>query len=139
VKGWGLMGQVQVLEPQGKFVLPSGKELTLLDVLSFCYGLSETDVQILMALLRSSPKSTEDLEQELQLSKARVNVSLNKLLSLELVKRIKEAGNKAGRPRHIYFVPNFDELKGKVVKEIEDCTNSIRNLVVTQLTPSILA
>ncbi|MCG2907460.1 MAG: MarR family transcriptional regulator, partial [Sulfolobales archaeon] len=82
------------LESQGKFVLPSGKELTLLDVLSFCYGLSETDVQVLMALLKSSPKSTEDLEQELQLSKASVNRSLNKLLSMELVKRIKETGNK---------------------------------------------
>jgi predicted transcriptional regulator len=125
------------LESQGKFVLPSGKELTLLDVLSFCYGLSETDVQVLMALLRSSPKSTEDLEQELQLSKASVNRSLNKLLSMELVKRIKETGNKAGRPKYLYSATNFDELKGKLIKEIEDCTNSIRNLIMTQLTPSI--
>jgi predicted transcriptional regulator len=125
------------LESQGKFMLPSGKELTLLDVLSFCYGLSETDVQVLMALLKSSPKSTEDLEQELQLSKASVNRSLNKLLSMELVKRIKETGNKAGRPKYLYSATNFDELKGKVVKEIEDCTNSIRNLVSTQLNPSI--
>jgi Predicted transcriptional regulator len=125
------------LESQGKFVLPSGKELTLLDVLSFCYGLSETDVQVLMALLKSSPKSTEDLEQELQLSKASVNRSLNKLLSMELVKRIKETGNKAGRPKYLYSATNFDELKGKVVKEIEDCTNNIKNLIVTQLTPSI--
>jgi len=122
------------LESQGKFVLPSGKELTLLDVLSFCYGLSETDVQVLMALLKSSPKTTDELEQELQLSKASVNRSLNKLLSMELVKRIKETGNRAGRPRHIYFVPDFDELKGKLVKEIEDCTDSIRNLIMTRLT-----
>ena len=133
------MSEAQVLESQGKFVLPSGKELTLLDVLSFCYGLSETDVQVLMALLKSSPKSTEDLEQELQLSKASVNRSLNKLLSMELVKRVKETGNKAGRPRHIYFVPNFGELKGKLVKEIEDCTNSIKNLIMTQLAHSVLA
>lgn len=125
------------LESQAKFVLPSGKELTLLDVLSFCYGLSETDVQVLMALLKSSPKSTEDLEQELQLSKASVNRSLNKLLSMELVKRIKETGNKAGRPKYLYSAANFDELKGKVVKEIEDCTDSIKKLIITQLTPSI--
>lgn len=125
------------VESQAKFVLPSGKELTLLDVLSFCYGLSETDVQVLMALLRSSPKSTEDLEQELQLSKASVNRSLNKLLSMELVKRIKETGNKAGRPKYLYSATNFDELKGKLIKEIEDCTNSIRNLIMTQLNPSI--
>jgi Predicted transcriptional regulator len=125
------------LESQGKFALPSGKELTLLDVLSFCYGLSETDVQVLMALLKSSPKSTEDLEQELQLSKASVNRSLNKLLSMELVKRIKETGNKAGRPKYLYSATNFDELKGKVVKEIEDCTDNIKKLIITQLTPSI--
>jgi len=131
------MSQVQIQSQN--FVLPSGKELTLLDVLSFCYGLSETDVQVLMALLKSSPKSTEDLEQELQLSKASVNRSLNKLLSMELVKRVKETGNKAGRPRHIYFVPNFGELKGKLVKEIEDCTNSIKNLIMTQLAHSVLA
>ena len=122
------------LESQAKFALPSGKELTLLDVLSFCYGLSETDVQVLMALLRSSPKSTDDLSQELQLSKSIVNISLNKLLSMELVKRIKETGNKAGRPKYLYSAANFDELKGKVVKEIEDCTNSIRNLIMTRLT-----
>jgi predicted transcriptional regulator len=125
------------LESQAKFALPSGKELTLLDVLSFCYGLSETDVQVLMALLKSSPKSTEDLEQELQLSKASVNRSLNKLLSMELVKRIKETGNKAGRPKYLYSAANFDELKGKVIKEIEDCTDSIKKLIMTQLTPSI--
>jgi predicted transcriptional regulator len=126
------MNQVQIV--QNNFVLPSGKELTLLDVLSFCYGLSETDVQVLMALLKSSPKTADELEQELQLSKASVNRSLNKLLSMELVKRIKETGNRAGRPRHIYFVPGFDELKGKLVKEIEDCTDSIRNLIMTRLT-----
>ena len=124
------MSQAQVLESQGKFVLPSGKELTLLDVLSFCYGLSETDVQVLMALLKSSPKSTEDLEQELRLSKATVTKSLINLLGMELVKRIKETGNKAGRPKYVYYVPNFDEIKGKLTKEIEDCTDSIRNLML---------
>ena len=130
------MSQVQIQSQN--FVLPSGKELTLLDVLSFCYGLSETDVQVLMALLKSSPKTADDLEQELQLSKASVNRSLNKLLGLGLVKRVKETGNKAGRPRHIYFVPNFGELKGKLVKEIEDCTNGIKNLITTQITPKPL-
>ena len=128
------MSQVQIQSQTPNFALPSGKELTLLDVLSFCYGLSETDVQVLMALLKSSPKSTEDLEQELQLSKASVNRSLNKLLSMELVKRTKETGNRAGRPKYMYYIPDFDELKGKLVKEIEDCTDSIRNLIMTRLT-----
>ena len=128
------MSQVQIQSQTPNFALPSGKELTLLDVLSFCYGLSETDVRVLMELLRSSPKSTDDLSQELQLSKASVNMRLNKLLGLGLVKRTKETGNRAGRPKYMYYIPDFDELKGKLVKEIEDCTDSIRNLIMTRLT-----
>ena len=125
------------LEPQGKFALPSGKELTLLDVLSFCYGLSETDVQVLMALLKSSPnrKLSDDLEQELQVSEAMVNRSLNKLLSLGLINRTKEVGNRTGRPRYLYFIPDPEEFKAKVAKEIEDCANNIRNVVTTQFVP----
>jgi len=56
-------------------------------------------------------------------------MGLNKLLNMELVKRIKEMGNMARRPKYLYSVTNFDELKGKVVKEIEDYTNIIRNLI----------
>jgi hypothetical protein len=39
----------------------------------------------------------------------------------------------------MYYIPDFDELKGKLVKEIEDCTNGIRNLITTQLAQSVLA
>jgi len=131
------MSQVQIVEPQDRFVLPTGKELTLLDVLRFCYGLSGTEINILMTLLKSSPnrKLAEDLEQELQVSKAIVNRSLNKLLSLGLINRTKEVGNRTGRPRYLYFIPDPEELKAKVAKEIEDCVNNIRNVVATQFVP----
>mgnify|MGYP001770635885 FL=1 len=119
------------VNPQ-KLMLPSGKELTIVDVLGFCYGLSETDAQVLMALMRSGPKATEDLEQELQLSKASINRSLNKLLELDLVKRIKETGNKAGRPRYLYSARNFEELRDKIIKDVEDCMNNILQLVKSQ-------
>ena len=79
------------------FLLPSGKELKLLDVLRFCYGLSETEVHILTMLLKSSPKLAQDLEQELGLSKAIVSRSLNKLQNMGLIKRTKETGNHLGR------------------------------------------
>ena len=117
---------------QDKFMLPSGKELKLFDVLRFCYGLSESEINILMALLKSSPnpKLSNDLEQELQVSKAMVNRSLNKLLSLGLIKRTKGAEKKYGRPKYIYYVPDFNEFKEKLAKEIEDCTNDIRNLMI---------
>jgi predicted transcriptional regulator len=126
---------------QDKFVLPSGKELKLFDVLRFCYGLSESEINILMALLKSSPnpKLTNDLEQELQVSKASVNRSLNKLLSLGLIKRTKEAGNRTGRPRYLYLIPDPAELKAKLAKELVDCTNNIRNVVTTQFVPPFMA
>ncbi len=119
------------VNPQ-KLLLPSGKELTIIDVLGFCYGLSETDAQVLMALMRSGPKATEDLEQELQLSKASINRSLNKLLELDLVKRIKETGNKAGRPRYLYSARNYEELRNKIIKDVEDCMKNILELVRSQ-------
>ncbi|MCQ4450313.1 MAG: MarR family transcriptional regulator [Sulfolobales archaeon] len=133
------MSQVQIVESQDRFVLPTGKEPTLLDVLSFCYGLSGTEINILMALLKSSPnrKLSEDLEQELQASKAMVNRSLNKLLSLGLINRTKEVGNRTGRPRYLYFIPDPEEFKAKVAKEIEDCANNIRNVVATQFVPPL--
>jgi len=125
------MSQAQIQISQSpNFLLPSGKELKLLDVLRFCYGLSETEVQILTTLLKSSPKLAQDLERELQLSRALVSRSLNKLLNMGLIKRTKETGNHLGRPKYVYFIPNFDELKAKLIKEIEDCTNGIRNLMI---------
>jgi predicted transcriptional regulator len=131
------MSQVEIqLSKSPNFLLPSGKELTLHDVLHFCYGLSETEVEILMTLIRSSPKLAYDLEQELQLSKAIVNRSLNKLLSMGLVKRTKDTEKKRSRPKYVYYIPSFEELKDKLVKEIEDCTNSIRNLISMRFNPS---
>ena len=132
------MSQLEVPESQDKYVLPLGKELKLSDVFHFCYGLTESDIQILMALLNSNHKTAQDLEQELQLSRALVGRSLNKLLSIGLVQRTKETGNKTGRPRYVYFIPDPGEFKAKLVKEIEDCTNSIRNIVLLQFSPSAL-
>ena len=117
------------------FLLPSGKELKLLDVLRFCYGLSETEVQILTMLLKSRPKTTQELERELGLSKAIVSRSVNKLLSMGLVKRTKTTEKRYGRPKYIYYIPDLSEFKNKLAKEIEECTNSIRNLIITQFSP----
>jgi predicted transcriptional regulator len=134
------MSQVQI-ESKDRFVLPSGKEFTLFDVIRFCYGLSGAEIDILMSLLKSSPnrKLAEDLEQELQVSKAIVNRGLNKLLSLGLINRTKEIGNRTGRPRYLYFILDPEEFKAKLAKEIEECTNNIRNVVATQFVPPLSA
>jgi len=125
--------QSQPNNNQVEFSLPSGKELKLNDVLHFCYGLTETDIRVLMTLLKSSPKTNDEIRQELQVSRSIVNISLRKLTNLGLVNRTKEIVNKAGRPKYVYYALKIDELKDKVVREIEDCMNHIRNLASTQL------
>ncbi len=109
--------------------LPSGKDAGLVDILSFCYGLSETDVQVLMALMKGDARGTEELESELKLSKASINRSLNKLLEMGLVMRIKEPGNKAGRPRYLYKSRDYSELKNKILDDIKDCSSKMAELV----------
>ncbi|QKQ99649.1 ArsR family transcriptional regulator [Metallosphaera tengchongensis] len=115
--------------------LPSGKDAGLVDILSFCYGLSETDVQVLMGLMRGDARGTEELETELKLSKASINRSLNKLLEMNLVMRIKEPGNKAGRPRYLYKAKDYNELKGKMLTDIKDCTDKMADLVNKEFKP----
>jgi predicted transcriptional regulator len=124
---------VTILQPYDIFKLPSGKEVKPLDVLRFCYDLSETDVQILELLLKLGPKPADELGQELKVSKGTINRSVNKLAKIGLIMRIKETGNKIGRPRYVYSAPNFDELKGRITKEIEECTNTIKNFMIKNL------
>ncbi|BFH72453.1 HTH-type transcriptional regulator Lrs14 [Sulfurisphaera javensis] len=121
------MSQTQISGTRIK--LPSGKDAGLVDILSFCYGLSETDVQVLIALAKSEARGTEDLETDLKLSKASINRSLNKLLEMGLVMRIKEPGNKAGRPRYLYKTKDYNELKQKILNDIKDCADKMAQLV----------
>jgi Predicted transcriptional regulator len=113
--------------------LPSGKDANLVDILSFCYGLSETDITVLLSLIKGAPRGTEEIEGELKLSKASINRSLNKLLEMNLVMRVKETGNKAGRPRYLYRARNYDELREKITTDIKDCSNKMEGLIQTVL------
>ncbi len=113
--------------------LPSGRDAGLVDIMSFCYDLSETDVQVLLALTHGEPKSTENLEDELHLSKASINRSLNKLLELNLVMRVKESGSKAGRPRYLYKAIAVSDLKKKILDDLGDCISKIQQLIEEEL------
>jgi predicted transcriptional regulator len=127
------MSQTQISGARIK--LPSGKDAGLVDILSFCYGLSETDVQVLMALMRGDARGTEELETELKLSKASINRSLNKLLEMTLVMRIKEPGNKAGRPRYLYKAKDYAELKSKMLDDLKSCYDKMAELVNQEFKP----
>lgn len=131
------MSQTHVSGPRVK--LPSGKDAGLVDILSFCYGLSETDVQVLMALAKADAKGTEELERDLKLSKASINRSLNKLLEMGLVMRIKEPGNKAGRPRYLYKTKGYNELKQKILEDLRNCADNMAKIIEEEFSSPVEA
>ncbi|MCY0863292.1 MAG: transcriptional regulator, partial [Metallosphaera prunae] len=67
--------------------------------------------------------------------KASINRSLNKLLEMNLVMRIKEPGNKAGRPRYLYKAKEYNDLKGKMLSDIRDCSEKMAELVNQEFKP----
>jgi len=126
-----IMSQTQISGARIK--LPSGRYVGLVDILSLCYGLSETDVQVLMALMRGDARGAEELEAELKASN--LNRSLNKLLEMALVMRVKEPGNKAGRPRYLYKAKDYPELKSKMLDDLKSCYDKMAELVNQEFKP----
>jgi len=112
--------------------LPSGKELTLYDLVKFCYNFSETDLEILFKLLNKK-MTLDDLSQELGLSKATVSRGLNNLLGLGFVVRNREVSSKnIGRPRYSYYTSK-EIIESRLMKDIEKCANVIREFITKVL------
>ena len=116
-----------------KVRLPSGKEVGLLDALLFCYDISDTDFKVLKELIKNGPKNEDELASSLKLSKASVNRSLNKLLSIGFVQRMKDQSSKGGRPRFIYTAINPDELVEKISKDFEYCAKIFISITPAEL------
>ncbi|MEZ0289534.1 MAG: helix-turn-helix domain-containing protein [Sulfolobales archaeon] len=96
--------------------LPSGKEVSIIDVIRFFFDLSETDITILLKILWESPKTLEELSREVSMSKASVSRSIAKLHAIGFVSRRKITGkNIRGRPRYVYEVD-----REKVVRELKE-------------------
>ncbi len=109
--------------------LPSGRELTLQDLVKFCYDLSETDVEVLSILLKEKPKTIEELSDKLMLSKATISRSLNKLLGLGLVIRKREQSpTGVGRPKYLYYT-DMGLIKNKMMRDIEACSKIIKEFI----------
>ena len=129
-----------------KLVTPVGRRLYLSAVLSFCYGLSETDLQVLQWLIEHEGEySVDDLTKEFRLSRATINRVLSKLADAELVKKEKQryrgdsSGSKrTGRPRYMYYVDK-KELYDKLVKDISMCAEEIMKFVSEYLREEIAA
>ncbi len=106
--------------------LPSGKEVSLVNLMKFCYDLSETDIEIYFKLLKSGARTIDDLSREMNLSKATISRSLNKLLGLGFIERERLASSTGiGRPKYLY---KADEKKfsEKLVRDIEECSRLVR-------------
>jgi predicted transcriptional regulator len=116
-----------------KVRLPSGKEVGLLDALLFCYDISDTDFKVLKELIKKGPKNEDELAAELKLSKASVNRSLNKLLSIGFVQRMKDQSSKGGRPRFIYSAISSDEIVNKITRDFEYCAKIFISITPAEL------
>lgn len=113
--------------------LPSGKEVGLVEALSFCYDLSDTDFQVLKALLNSDGKNEDMLAEQLKLSKASINRSVNKLVSLGFVERMKDSSSKGGRPRYIYKSIPIERLIEKITNDFKRCAELFSNVLPKEL------
>lgn len=118
-----------LLQGGNELILPSGKILTLLDLVKFCYDFSETDIAILFELVDKEPKSIEELSEKLNLSKATVSRTLAKLYSMGFISRIRKPGEeKVGRPRYLY-VTTSQAVKQKMKKDLERCSELVRRFI----------
>lgn len=105
---------------------PSGKILSIVDLLDFCYSVNETATQVFLSILKKRA-TEEEITNELKISKAAANRALNILLKNSLVKRTKETGQKAGRPRYIYYVD--EENITKLINDLEACVPNIKKVL----------
>ncbi|BFI76619.1 MULTISPECIES: HTH-type transcriptional regulator Lrs14 [Sulfolobaceae] len=116
-----------------KIRLPSGKEVGIIEALSFCYDISDTDFQVLKVLLNSEGKNEDSLAEMLKLSKASINRSVNKLVSLGFVERVKDSSSKGGRPRYIYKAIPTERLIEKIVNDFKRCAELFGQLIPKEL------
>ena len=116
-----------------KIRLPSGKEVGLVEALSFCYGMSDTDFQVLKALINSEGKNEDMLTEQLKLSKASINRSVNKLVSLGFVERMKDSTSKGGRPKYIYKAIPTEKLIEKIRNDFRMCAELFSSVLPKEL------
>ena len=116
-----------------KIRLPSGKEVGIIEALNFCYDISDTDFQVLKVLLSGEGKNEDSLAEILKLSKASINRSVNKLVSLGFVERVKDSSAKGGRPRYIYKAIPVEKLIEKIVNDFKRCADLFGQLIPREL------
>lgn len=114
-----------------KIRLPTGKEIGVNDILAFCYGLSETDIEVLRQVAEYGEEGTtvDNLVKSLKLSRASISRSLSKLVDLGFIIRRKLPPSGAGRPKYIYVAITPKELADRIQRDIQQCTKSAMDLI----------
>mgnify|MGYP001626236250 CR=1 FL=1 len=114
--------------------LPSGKEVSIIDVLRFFFDFNETDVIVLLRILSTGSKTLEELAKETHMSKASVSRSISKLYSLGFVSREKVIDKVSkGRPKYVYRVNKEGALK-RIFENIEMCSSVAKSVFERILT-----
>lgn len=107
--------------------LPSGKELAFIDIVKFCYDLSETDIELLFKLVNEGDKTIDEISSELGLSKATVSRSLNRLLGLGFIERNRvPSGVGIGRPKYVYRADR-KKIEEKLRRDIDYCVAAVKD------------
>ncbi|MCG2909910.1 MAG: MarR family transcriptional regulator [Stygiolobus sp.] len=116
-------------EQSEKVILPSGKEVKLLDALTFCYDISDTEYKVLQTVILKKSITEDELVELLKLSKASVNRSLNKLVSLGFIAREKSQSSKGGRPKYIYKAVDIEILVKRIREDFKRCAEMFSSIL----------
>lgn len=120
---------------------PDGREVDVQEVISFLYGLSRSDVEVLHTIMCKGGKiSTEDLAETLNVTKASISKSINNLLYKGLINREKVADDekRKGRPAYVYWV-NKEELYERVVADVEKLYQTMKNDFKTHVQLAVIS
>jgi predicted transcriptional regulator len=117
--------------------LPSGRQVSIYDLVKFCYDLSETDIELLFKLLAKKQATIEELSTEMGVSNATVSRSLTRLIGLGFVRRMRTKSESGiGRPKYVYTTDK-KLIENKLKSDIELCLRVVKNVVVKTLEGSI--
>lgn len=114
---------------------PDGREVDIHEVISFLYGLSKSDVEVLHLLMTKGKKlDTDELAGSLHVTKASISKSINNLLYKGLINRDKvvDQTKQKGRPNYVYWVNN-DELYGRLIQDLNKLVDTVKKDLQTHV------
>ncbi|AWR97959.1 MarR family transcriptional regulator [Acidianus sulfidivorans JP7] len=116
-----------------KIKLPTGKEVSFCRLLEFCYGINDTEYNILKLLVDLKKCTEDEIVERLKLSRSTVNRGLNKLVEIGFVTKSKETKS-IGRPKYIYISKELDAINEKIIKDLNECARIFKEILPNEIT-----